>query len=248
MDNISTSPALPQEQTISTKRKFKKFFHFFSSLFNGSSMRSADFMSTSSTPTRINSLKKNFKKNKFFYIPLVVMVLLIVLGYNLFSKGLSTGSGSASILGISGSKINIKPAKATQTLNKELQFPLKDASGKEVSKIRYIIESVETRDELIVKGKKAQAVEGRTFLVIKLKIINVYKQSIQVNARDYIRLTVGDGKDKFAADIHSDPVEIQPDSTKPSRLAFPINENDKNLSLLIGELNGTKETVKLNLQ
>jgi len=86
-------------------------------------------------------------------------------------------------------------------------------------------------------------------LVIKLKIINTYKQAIQVNARDYIRLTVNkNNSDKFAADIHSDPVEVQPDSTKQSRLGFPINEDDKNIILFIGELNGKKEEFKLSLK
>lgn len=177
-------------------------------------------------------------------IPAVIVgVILLLLGFFALRKS----SGLSDSLS-SGGKITLQKAKATQEINKEVRFPLKDSSGKEVSKIRYLIESAEIRDELIVKGKKARAVDGRTFLVIKLKIINTYKASIQVSARDYIRLTVNGGKDKFAADIHSDPVEIQPDSTKQSRLAFPINEDDKNLTLFIGELNGSKEEFKLKLQ
>jgi len=194
--------------------------------------------------TAIRSLKRYLRKS--FIIPgLVLAVFLIIIGFIIVS---AFGSAPQIIAG-EDEKVQLAKPLASQTINKELQFPLKDSKNKEVSKIRYIIESAEVRDELIVKGKKARAVEGRTFLVLKLKIINTYKQAIQVNARDYIRLTVNkNNSDKFAADIHSDPVEVQPDSTKQSRLAFPINEDDKDLVLFIGELAGKKEEFKLSLK
>lgn len=192
----------------------------------------------------IRPLKKYLRRS--FIIPgIVLAVFIVIIGLLIFK----TLTNVPQIIAGDDEKVQLAKPKATQAINKELQFPLKDSNNKEVSKIRYIIETAEVRDELIVKGKKARAVEGRTFLVIKLKIINVYKQAIQVNAKDYIRLTVNNNsKDKFAADIHSDPVEIQPDSTKQSRLAFPINENDKNLMLYIGELSGKKEEFKLTLK
>lgn len=192
----------------------------------------------------IRSLKRYVRRS--FIIPGIVLAIFIfIIGFIIFS----TLGSAPQILTGEDEKVQLAKPLASQTINKELQFPLKDAKNKEVSKIRYIIESAEVRDELIVKGKKARAVEGRTFLVLKLKIINTFNQSIQVNARDYIRLTVNKNvADKFAADIHSDPVEVQPDSTKQSRLAFPINEDDKNLILFIGEINGKKEEFKLSLK
>jgi hypothetical protein len=194
--------------------------------------------------TAIRSLKRYLRKS--YIVPgIVLAVFIFLVGFIIFT---TLGSVPQIVAG-EDEKVQLAKPLASQLINKELQFPLKDAKNKEVSKIRYIIESAEVRDELIVKGKKARAVEGRTFLVLKLKIINTFNQSIQVNARDYIRLTMNKNvADKFAADIHSDPVEVQPDSTKQSRLAFPMNEDDKDLVLFIGELSGKKEEFKLSLK
>lgn len=192
----------------------------------------------------IHSLKNTLRKS--FFIPIIIFGFFVLVVAFLAIRAVI--SHQASVLPGEDEKVQLAKPKATQVLNKEFQFSLKDENGKEVSKIRYILESVEIRDELIVKGKRARAVEGRTFLVLKLKIVNDFKQSIKVNARDYVRLTLNDGKDRFAADIHNDPVEVQADSTKQTRLAFPINENDKNLVLHIGELTGKKESIKLNVQ
>ena len=166
--------------------------------------------------------------------------------YCLFALRKSQQSGTVTT---SSGKVTLPAPSASQTLDKSFSFPLKDATGKEVSKFKYEIYSVEKRDEIIVKGKRAIAVAGRTFLIVNVKIKNDYKSTVSINARDYIRLTVNNGSDKLAADIHNDPVEVQSDSTKQTRLGFPINESDKNLTLLVvGELEGKKETIKLNLR
>lgn len=182
--------------------------------------------------------------NKLLAPIAVVVVILILLG--IFALRKSNQSPSTAVN--ADNKVEIQKPKATQTLNKEYAFPLTDATGKEVSKFKYTLESTELRDEIVVKGKRAVAVKGRTFFVVNLKINNSYSKTISINSRDYVRLTVNNSPDKLAADIHNDPVEIQPDSTKETRLGFPINESDKNLTLIVGELNGKKETIKLNLR
>lgn len=138
--------------------------------------------------------------------------------------------------------------KARQVLNKELAVPLKDAKGKEIARIKYLIENAELQDSIIVKGQRARAVKGRTFLILNLKISNNHDQTIEINSRDYIRLFANSKKDAFAADIHNDPVQVQAISSKQTRLGFPINDADKNLTLQIGEIKGKKETVKLDLK
>lgn len=136
---------------------------------------------------------------------------------------------------------------ATQGLNKTFSFPLLDEEGKELAKITYYIESANLQDSFIYQGSKATAVKGRTFLIFNLKITNPYKQTIEVNARDYVRIKMNGSDEQLAPEIHNDPVEIQANSTKYTRIGLPINETDKDIILLIGELNGDKETVKLNL-
>lgn len=191
--------------------------------------------------------KKAFFKNPNFKLPSSPKLLLIVIGI-IFAGGI--------ILLVK----NIQPTTATPTsnekplapiikdkitLNKEFKFPIKDANNKELSKIKYIVEAASLQDEILVKGQRARAVKGRTFLILDLKITNSYNQGIQINSKDYIRLKINGREELIAADIHNDPVEVQAISTKITRIGFPINETDKNMEIQVGEINGKKETVKL---
>lgn len=190
--------------------------------------------------------KNYFKNNK--YLPLiVVLVLFIILGTLAIRNTMQSNASPSAILGSSG-KVEIEGPIAEQKLNKTLIFPLRDAQGKKVSDLKYEIQSAELRNEILVKGQKATAVEGRTFLVLNLKITNNFDKSIQLNSKDYIRLTTGNSPEKLAADIHNDPVEVQAISTKYTRLGFPINKNNSSLTLQVGEISGPKETIKLNLR
>jgi len=192
----------------------------------------------------MNRNYRNITKHTFF-IPGIIAALVLI-SVIIFA---STRSSSEVVtIGEDNSRVSIAKPKAVQTLSKTYEFPLKDDAGKEVSKLKFVIENAELRDEVIVKGKRAISVEGRTFLIINAKITNSYSKTIAVNARDYLRMTVNNSSDKTAADIHNDPVEVLADSTKTTRLGFPINDEDKNITLLIGELTGKKETVKLDLK
>lgn len=184
---------------------------------------------------------KNFPTNKLIAS---LFVVLLLLGLFYWIKALSSGAGGSSSAIINDKKVKVEDAKATKKLNKDFAFPLRDEKGDEVSKIKYVIESAELRDEIIVKGQRATALEGRDFLVINLKITNDFKKSVALNTRDYIRLSANSNdKELLAPEIHNDPVEIQAQSTKYTRLAFAINESDKNLKLRIGEIDKENKTV-----
>ncbi len=192
-----------------------------------------------------NKIKNIFKNSKLLLL-IVIGLIVITTAYIAISN--LTKSQPKTVAGIQDNKITIQNAKASQELNKEFLFPLKDAKGKEISKLKYSIQKAELRDEIIIKGQKATAIKERTFLVLNLKITNDYDKSIQISARDYIRLIVNNSSEKLAPDIHNDPVEIQAISTKFTRLGFPINDTDKNLTLQVGEIDGKKELIKLNLK
>src|SRR3989344_263312 len=93
---------------------------------------------------------------------------------------------------------NIASAKAVKEINREFFFPLKDENGKEVSKIKFLVENAELRDEIVVKGQKATSIKGRTFFIINLKITNEHNSAIQINSRDYIRLSYDDATEWLA--------------------------------------------------
>ncbi len=145
-------------------------------------------------------------------------------------------------------RISLQNALAIMPVNKEISIPVKNAKGTELTKLKYFIETAELRNEIIVKGKRAVAIKGRQFLILTVKIVSDFDKPIELSARDYVRLSVnGNETELLAADIHNDPVSIQPISTKYSRIGFPINETDKNLTLFFGEIKNTKDKVALTL-
>lgn len=198
----------------------------------------------SSNPKRF---KKFFKRSPM--LPIIV-ILVFVAGIAVFSVSsvMNAEPGSASAVLGNDKRVEIGKPIAQQTLNKNFDFPLTDAEGKEVSKLKFEIQDAELRNEIIVKGQRATSVKGRVFLILNIKITNTYNQSLELNSRDYVRLVVGGSPEKLAADIHNDPVEVQAISTKYTRLGFPIDEGQKDLTLQVGEINGEKQTIKLDLR
>lgn len=194
----------------------------------------------------IRSLQRKIRRST--YLPFVIVGIVVVVLLSWSVSSFTKKTSSPIVAGKSSNQFRLEKPKAQQFLNKTYEFSIRDAKGKEVSKIKYTLEKAELRDEIIVKGQKASAVEGRTFLIINLKITNDFDKPIQINARDYIRLIINNSPEKLAADIHNDPVEVLAISTKLTRIGFPINDNDKNLTLQIGEVNGKKDTLKLALK
>lgn len=191
-------------------------------------------------------MKRFFKKSPFIPFLLVGIVVLIVAGIAV--KNLTANNKSSQGVLSSDTRTNVDKAVAVDQLNKTFNFPLKDATGKVVSQLSYEIQNAELRNTIIVKGQQATAVKGRTFLILNIKITNSFDKSVQLNTKDYIRLIVNGSTEKLAADIHNDPVDVQAISTKYTRLGFPINDNEKDLTLQVGEISGKKELIKLNLK
>jgi hypothetical protein len=193
----------------------------------------------------INKKTKKILSSPIFLPAIIVSLLVIALGFFIINR---TKSQPQATLGAQDEKTSILEPQSSQTINKTFTFPLKDSAGKQVSSFKYEIQDTQLRDEIIIKGQKATAVQGRTFLVMNLKITNDYNKSIQINSRDFIRLIVDNSAEKLAPDIHNDPVEIQAISTKYTRLALPINDTVNNLTLQVGEITGNKEYINLNLK
>lgn len=168
-----------------------------------------------------------------------VIVLLVVI--NPFSSRGSAVAGT--------NKTVIQDALATQTLNKEFKFPLKGEKDQVLGDIKYVIENAELRDEIVVKGKKATAVAGRTFLILNIKVTNDTNQTISMNTKDYVRLFVnGNEQEPLSPSIHNDPVVVDAISVKPTRVGFTINESDIQLKLKVGEIKGEKQSIDLTLK
>lgn len=179
-------------------------------------------------------------KAKTYGIILIVILVVIfaVIKFNPFNS--QTPSAATS------SKTSIKEALATITLNKEFKFPLKDDKGETVGEIKYIIESAELRDEIIIKGRKAYAVSGKEFLVLNLKIVNESNKNISMATKDYTRLFINNKENEpLSPSIHNDPVVVDAISIKPTRIGFSISKSDKDMKIKVGEIKGDKTTIDI---
>ncbi len=190
---------------------------------------------------RVSPVKARLGNKRLFFLIIILAVLLI--GGVAISK-LFGGGSSSSVA--SDKRVDVKDAKAVKKIGREFAFPLKDDKGQEVTKYKFFIDNVELRDQIVVAGKEAFAINGRTFLIVNLKITNDYDKSITINTKDYLRFTIGNNdKELLAADIHNDPVEVQAISTKYTRVGIPIDDNDKNIKLHVGEIKGDKTTIDI---
>ena len=163
---------------------------------------------------------RRFKNPKIKTYGIGAAVIIVVVALLVIFNPFSSGGPKAT----SNSKTTIKSALATQSLNKEFQFPLKGEKDTVIGQIKYVIENAELRDEIIVKGKKANAVSGRTFLVLNLKITNETNQTISMNTKDYVRLFVnGNDQEPLSPSIHNDPVVVDAISFQPTKKSFSIN-------------------------
>jgi hypothetical protein len=173
---------------------------------------------------------------------IIALVLVIIIILFIASKIISSKSKpkSASVQGTAA-------AQKTETINKDFTFPITNVNGGPIS-MKFTVQDASLNNQIVVQGQTATAVKGRTFLIVTLKIANTFNQSIQINTRDYIRLSVnGDENTWLAPDIHNDPVEIQAISTKFTRVGFAVNTTDKNFILQIGEIKGNKEKINLTI-
>jgi hypothetical protein len=174
---------------------------------------------------------------------IIAIALLVILSAIVYVSGRAKSSAMQNGTAVQSSTQN---AEKAGSINREFSFPIKNEKGEEISQLKYTIESAELRDEIYVKGQKATAVPGRTFLIISVKLSNSLDKTIQINTRDYVRLVRnGNAIEPLAPEIHNDPVEVQPISTKTTHIGFPINESDTDLQLQVGEIKGSKELIPI---
>jgi hypothetical protein len=223
-----------------TSVSFSSIYKNFLSFGSHESHVKSDF----SQPIHNNKLIVNKKFKNNIFVILLGLFIFIILIFLIASKMTS----EKTVPQTSQTQIPAPVSKAKESLNKQFTFSLKDSRGIEVTKFTYVIESAELTDQIIVKGQQATAITGKTFLILNLKLTNNYTSGVQVNTRDYIRLSVNGESELLAPDIHNDPVEVQAISTKYTRVGFPINVSDKKLILHIGEIQGEKEEVKLDFK
>ena len=181
------------------------------------------------------------KKRYLIIIGLIFIAIIAVIIYSLFHNKSNTA--------LAQSQPSLAPALVTKDVNKTYSFPIKDSSGKQVSQFMYEIQQAELRNEIVVRGQKAAAVDGKTFLILDIKLVNNYDQAIDVNTRNFVRFGVdGDTKDLQAADIHNDPVNVQAKSTKYTKIALTVSSNTKKVDHYVGDINASKSQITVTFR
>ncbi|MCL4398076.1 hypothetical protein M1403_03590 [Patescibacteria group bacterium] len=179
---------------------------------------------------------------KLIIVAAVLGLLVIAGGKWLSSRAKQTTVADATSVTAQASDA---PLKSTE-INREFSFPMLDASGNEITKLSYTIQSAELRNNIILRGQEATAAPGKVFLIFNLKLRNGSPAGVQLNTADYLRLNVNDSSDWVAAEITNDPVTVPAISTKFTRVGFPISTSDKDYKLQAGEIKGSKTVIPVN--
>lgn len=218
----------------------KAFIHKFETFYGNVKQGIPSFSSFFSRFSRIPRFnKRNFIR---YLLPIVVLVGVIFL----VKIGMNFRQTQGATLPAQTLQDEIGAPLAKLTINREFLFPILDSKGKEIARFTYKLEDAELRNEIVIQGKRKIAITGKTFLLVSLKLKNPTEQRLQINSRDYIRLSVNGNRDELLAPgVHNDPVEIQAISINYSRFGFLVNTSDKNFVLQVGEIGGVKEDIPL---
>ncbi len=138
-----------------------------------------------------------------------------------------------------------KPKVVAVSVDKSFDFPALNNQGKPAgSKIKLKIAQVEKTNQVIVKDQTFTAKNNKLFLIVNLEMKNDATTPLNLLPGDLIRLTYNnDDNNKYAPDLHNNLVLVSAISTKLDRVGFVIPDNARNFKLLIGELEGKKESV-----
>lgn len=190
-------------------------------------------------PKKSSSIKHIFR----FLLPIIFFSLIAFL----IVEGITSKPSNVSTKSQADQRVNVDAPLLTKSIKKSFTFSLQDQTGQDMGKFTYSIDSVELRDQIIIKNQEATAIQGKRFLVININLTNPGDNQISINARDYLRVMVDNSPEKFAPDLHSDPVDVQAISTKSTRLGLTIDDSVKNITLQVGEIAGKKENISFSL-
>ena len=181
---------------------------------------------------------RKFTSSKLFKLLFVLLILFI--GYRLvirprfFQKETTVQTPAPG-----------KPAKATAEVKRSFEFPAPRVGKKGEKEVTFTLVSAELKDEIKVKGVPRKAGKDSLFLLLRLEIENETTDKLSLTPSDFIRLVSKEEK-KFAPDFHNATIIIDPLSVRKDLVSFIVPKDEKNFTLLVGELEEEKETVEIS--
>ena len=191
--------------------------------------------------TNFSSLERFKKfptfKSKKAFVYLILLIILIIGGFWFFKSKPAPSDVSEATYVAQGQRVG---------LNKSFTIAIRTRDGKETGQGLVVnVTFLERTDKILFKGRQLVAREGKDFLVINLEVENPTNNRLTVRPVDFYRLIDDSGK-SYAADIQTEDIKVQPQSSKKTRVIYIIGDNQKNIKLVIGEIRGdNKETIEV---
>ena len=186
---------------------------------------------------KFSSLTK--KRNLIIF---AIFIGIFIVGLVIY-KSLTSGS-TPLVKGTT--QTNFSPQSQT-TINRRFDIPIKTAKGDSTpDKLGITLTTVDKAQRILIQGKPATARDTKTFLVINMEIENSTRNQLTVRPVDFVRLIDNENR-SFAPDVHNKEVVVEPVSIKKTRVGYVVNNDIKNFKFLIGEINGSKETVEITI-
>ncbi|OGY21078.1 MAG: hypothetical protein A2126_03715 [Candidatus Woykebacteria bacterium GWB1_45_5] len=113
--------------------------------------------------------------------------------------------------------------------------------------LELTVTNAQIGSSILVQGKVARPIKGKAFLIINMEIENPYKVALYAFPVDLFRFVRSDGQ-KFAPSVHQGTVEIRPQATKKSNIAFVVAPSDKKFTIEVGEIGKDKETLEITFR
>lgn len=238
MKTIQLSFPLPSTDDFSPLiEKIKEGKNILNQMINSasSSFSSASSDAANTSRLQMRKFKRFMKDSKYLPFVVVGILFLLILGYGLkkvMTKPAATNENTVT----SNGRVELRKPLATQKLNKEVDFPLKDATGKQISTIKLVVLNLEMRDQIIIQGKIANTTVGKNVLIANIELTNNFTKPVQINSRNYFRLMKNKDGKLYDPKIHNDPVDVQPVSTTNTRVGFTVDDTDHDFVLRIGDV------------
>jgi hypothetical protein len=207
-----------------------------------SSFSSSTAETANNSRLHMRKFKRFMKESKFLPFIIIGIIFLLILGYGL--KKVLTTSAVSETTTTSNGRVELRKPISSQTLKKEISFPLKDPTGKQISTIKLVVQNVELRDQIIIQGKIANTTIGKNVLIANIELTNNFTKPVQINSRNYFRLMKNKDGKLYDPKIHNDPVDVQPISTTNTRVGFTVDEKDHDFILRIGDVTDTTTKIE----
>jgi len=143
------------------------------------------------------------------------------------------------------SNADIQQIGSPVSLQYDISIPAQNADGDTVNRdLRIKITDAQRQKRVLVKGNWVRAREGKVFIVVNMDVTNETRAILYGNPVDWARLVEDDVK-KVAPSVHQGDLEIRPQSTKVTNIAFIVDENRTSATLELGRIWGLEDTIDI---